>query len=134
MHSWTIAKPGVSEHQGTADSKYLIEKDTFLDRTNGTYLGLVSVFSVSAGATLRAHQHPTHEYWFVLEGTGIIQVAAEAKRIETGELIYTPPNTPHMLTNDGTETFRALCFAQSYEGQGSQHIDVDLAPVSPTQS
>ena len=134
MYSWTVAKPGVAEHQGTADSKYLIEKDEFLDRTNGTYLGLISVFSVAAGATLRAHQHPTHEYWFVLEGTGIMQVGNEAKRVEVGELLYTPPNTPHMVLNDGDGTFRAFCFAQSYEGQGSQHIDVDLAPVAPSDS
>lgn len=132
MHTWSVAKQAVAEHQGTASSTYLIEKEQFQDLTSGTYLGLISVFEVQAGATLKAHLHPTHEYWFVLEGSGIMQVGDEAKRIEVGELIYTPPNTPHMLLNDGEQLFRAFCFAQSYEGKGSQHIDVELVPVALT--
>jgi mannose-6-phosphate isomerase-like protein (cupin superfamily) len=132
MHSWSVEKRGVAEHQGSAISTYLIEKDVMLEETKGSYLGLVSVFQVEPGKTLIAHMHPTHEYWFVLEGTGIMQVADESKRIEVGELIYTPPSTPHMMRNDGTELFRAFCFAQSYEGQGSQHVDVELTPVDPS--
>jgi quercetin dioxygenase-like cupin family protein len=130
MHTWSITKNAVAEHEGTAASTYLIEKEQFLELTRDTYLGLASVFEVQPGATLRAHHHPTHEYWFVLDGAGVMQVADEAKRIEVGELIYTPPNTPHMLLNDGDTLFRAFCFAQSYEGQGSQHVDVDLEPVA----
>ena len=133
MHTWSIAKQAIAEHQGTAASTYLIEKEQMLAETKGTYLGLASVFEVHPGATLKAHHHPTHEYWFVLQGTGIMQVDQEAKRIDVGELIYTPPNTPHMLRNDGDVLFRAFCFAQSYEGQGSQHIDVELAPVPVTE-
>jgi mannose-6-phosphate isomerase-like protein (cupin superfamily) len=133
MHTWSVTKGAVAEHQGTAASTYLIEKEQLQAETANTYLGLASVFEVAPGATLRAHHHPTHEYWFVLDGTGVMQVADEAKRIEVGELIYTPPNTPHMVRNDGDVTFRAFCFAQSYEGQGSQHVDVDLEPVELTE-
>jgi quercetin dioxygenase-like cupin family protein len=131
MHTWSVNKRAVAEHQGTAASTYLIEKEQMKAETASTYLGLASVFEVQPGATLQAHQHPTHEYWFVLDGTGIMQVSSEAKRIGEGELVYTPPNTPHMLRNDGDVLFRAFCFAQSYAGQGSQHVDVDLAPVEP---
>jgi quercetin dioxygenase-like cupin family protein len=132
MQTWSVSKPAVAEHQGTASSTYLIEKEQFQALTGGTYLGLVSVFEVHPGARLKAHQHPTHEYWFVLDGEGVMQVAQEARVIRVGDLIYTPPNTPHTVLNNGDSLFRAFCFAQSYDGQGSQHTDVDLPLVEPS--
>lgn len=132
MNIWSAATESVAEHNNTATTKYMIPKESLQLETSGTYLGLAGVFEVDAGATLAAHQHPTHEYWFVLEGSGLMQVGDEAERVQVGDLIYTTPNTPHMFTADPGSSFRAFVFAQSYPGQGSAHVDVDLAPVTTT--
>ena len=131
MNIWSVDMESVPEHKGTATTKYMVPKESLEQETGGTYLGLAGVFEVTEGATLAAHQHPTHEYWFVLQGSGIMQVGNEARHIKVGDLIYTTPNTPHMFTADPADVFRAFVFAQSYPGQGSAHTDVELTPVTP---
>jgi quercetin dioxygenase-like cupin family protein len=134
MNIWSVATESVPEHNNTATTKYMIAKESLQEQTSGTYLGLAGVFEVRPGATLAAHRHPTHEYWFVLEGSGVMQVGDEAEHIMVGDLIYTTPNTPHMFTADQGATFRAFVFAQSYPGQGSAHVDVELTPVAAPAS
>ncbi|MFF3257325.1 cupin domain-containing protein [Actinacidiphila glaucinigra] len=72
------------------------------------------------GTTMAAHHHTTHEFWFVVQGEAVMQVADEAHTIKVGDLIYTKPGTPHRLRVESPETFRALAFALGYPGQGSQ--------------
>lgn len=129
MNKWSVDIGAVPEHGGTAKSTYLIPKESLEAQTLGTYLALASVFEVNPGEELLAHKHPTHEYWFVLQGTGVMQVGQEAFEVKPGDLIYTEPNTPHKLKAHDGELFRSFCFAQGYPGQGSQHVDVDLPDV-----
>jgi quercetin dioxygenase-like cupin family protein len=89
----------------------------------------MSLFTVAAGERLVPHQHPTHEYWYAVQGRGRVQVAGETDVLEVGDLLYTPPNTPHTVIAEGDTEFRAFCVALSYPGQGSQHIDVELPPA-----
>ncbi|WP_236793741.1 cupin domain-containing protein [Amycolatopsis sp. GM8] len=131
MNVWSADIQAVPEHLGTASSKYLIPKESLQEATSGTYLALVSVFEVAGGTTMAAHHHPTHEFWFVVQGEAIMQVADEARTIKAGDLIYTEPNTPHQIRVESAETFRALAFALGYPGQGSQHVDVELDTVEP---
>jgi quercetin dioxygenase-like cupin family protein len=121
----------VPEHLGTAQTKYMIAKESMQAVTKGTYLGLACVFEVAGETVLAGHTHPTHEFWFVTEGNAIMQVDGEARRISVGDLVYTPPNTPHQIRVDGPDTFRAFAFALSYPGQGSLHVDLDIEPVDP---
>ncbi|MFJ2261586.1 cupin domain-containing protein [Streptomyces sp. NPDC087844] len=127
----SVDMEAVPEHLGTASSKYLIPKEALQEATAGTYLALVSVFEVAGGTTMAAHHHPTHEFWFVVQGEAVMQVAGEARVIKVGDLIYTEPGTPHQIRVSSPETFRALAFALGYPGQGSQHIDVELDTVEP---
>ncbi|AKS33842.1 hypothetical protein AFA91_20325 [Mycolicibacterium goodii] len=129
MHVWSTDMESVPEHLGTATTKYMIPKEAQEQETTGTYMALAGVFQVQAGQKLKAHHHPTHEYWFVIEGRGVMQVADEARVIEVGDLIYTPPNTPHQVIADASGNFRAFVYALGYPGQGSQHIDVELPAV-----
>ncbi|GAA1862438.1 hypothetical protein GCM10009836_48410 [Pseudonocardia ailaonensis] len=129
MNVWSVDIEAVPEHLGTASSKYLIPKESLQAKTEGTYLALVSVFEVAGGSTMAAHHHPTHEFWFVVQGEAVMQVADEARRIRPGDLIYTEPGTPHQIRVESEETFRALAFALGYPGQGSQHVDVQLSSV-----
>ncbi|MDH6554772.1 MULTISPECIES: cupin domain-containing protein [Streptomyces] len=131
MDIWSVDMEAVPEHLGTASSKYLIPKESMQEATSGTYLALVSVFEVAGGTTMAAHHHPTHEFWFVVQGEAVMQVADEARTIKVGDLIYTKPGTPHQIRVESPETFRALAFALGYPGQGSQHLDVELDTVEP---
>jgi quercetin dioxygenase-like cupin family protein len=132
MQIWSVDMEAVPEHLGTAQTKYMIAKESFESKTEGTYLGLACVFEVAGKTVLAGHTHPTHEFWFVTEGSAVFQVDGEARTISVGDLVYTPPNTPHQLRNEDTATFRAFAFALSYPGQGSQHTDVDLEKVEPS--
>ena len=51
----------------------------------------------------QAHKHKDFcEYWFVIEGKGKIYVGDEVYEVEKGDLVSTPPDTPHKASGDMT--------------------------------
>jgi mannose-6-phosphate isomerase-like protein (cupin superfamily) len=72
---------------------------------------------VAIGASTAAHFHPvTEEIYYILEGTGRMQIANETRDVGPGDAIAIPPGATHQLTNTGTTTLRLLCCcAPAYE-------------------
>lgn len=51
----------------------------------------------------QSHMHPDMtEYWFVLDGKGQVTVGTETYDVEPGDLVITPPLTPHSASGDVT--------------------------------
>jgi len=101
--------------------------------TRGTYIEFIDDFEISAGAKAEAHHHNTHEWYFVLEGEGVVQIEQEARAVKPGDLIYIPPNAPHTIWPTGGGSIRAFCFAASYQepgGKGYTPADLAEVPVS----
>jgi transcriptional regulator with XRE-family HTH domain len=52
--------------------------------------------------------HSGHEFGYVLTGSLSVVVGADAFVLEPGDSITFPSSTPHRLSNDGSETVRAI--------------------------
>jgi mannose-6-phosphate isomerase-like protein (cupin superfamily) len=79
--------------------------------TEGGSLELVDELEVAAGGAVFPHQHPTHEFYFVMTGRGIMTVAEEEQPVGPGDLVYIPPDTVHSLRPTGGGAIHCFCFA-----------------------
>jgi quercetin dioxygenase-like cupin family protein len=89
------------------------------DQTVGGHLELVSEFEVAGGSAVNPHSHPTHEYYYVLSGHGLITVGDESRVITPGELVWIPPDVVHSLAPVSDHAaIRCLAFAVGVPGAG----------------
>lgn len=65
---------------------------------------------VSPGSTMTRHVNPPgeSEVFFVLEGSGVMEVDGVQQRVGPGCCLLVPPGSPHSLRNDGAGPVRAL--------------------------
>ena len=70
-------KAPVVEHNGTVPVWWMIESREFKDITDGGYLELVNEFEVPGGGLVDPHSHPTHEFYYVMNGRGIMTIDGE---------------------------------------------------------
>ena len=88
------------EHNGTVPVWYLVKPREMHDLTDGGSLELVNEFEVAPGSAVYPHEHPTHEFYFVMSGRGVMIVAGEERDVSPGDLVYIPPDTVHSLRPD----------------------------------
>lgn len=62
-----------------------------------------------AGSTARHHHRLTEELYYVLSGTGEMEIGGERRRIGPGDAILIPPGAGHQITADDDATLRFLC-------------------------
>lgn len=69
------------------------------------------------GASTTPHYHPlTEEIYYLLAGTGRMQIGDEQRTVGPGDAIAIPPGAVHTITNTGRETLKFLCCcAPGYE-------------------
>jgi mannose-6-phosphate isomerase-like protein (cupin superfamily) len=60
-------------------------------------------------ATERHYHRATEEIYFVVKGSGDLEVAGERRRIRPGDAALIPPGAWHTLENDGSSELRFLC-------------------------
>ena len=100
------------EHNGTVPVWYLIRPREMNDITRGGSLELVNEFEVAPGSAVYPHEHPTHEFYFVMSGRGVMTVADEDRDVNPGDLVYIPPDTVHSLKPiSDTAPIHCFCFA-----------------------
>ena len=111
----------------------LLKRWSLAEETKGTYLEFIDDFEIDAGSKAEPHIHNTHEWYFILEGVGVVQIENEARRVAPGDLVYIPPNQRHTVYPTGPVKIRALCFAVSYQPIGGDfYIPVELKGVDPS--
>ena len=69
----------IVEHNGTTPVWWLVPPQEFRDATAGGFLELVSEWEVAGGGAVEAHAHPTHEFYYILSGRGIMKIAEEER-------------------------------------------------------
>ena len=63
-----------------------------------------------AQATTTPHYHPlTEEIYFILEGTGRMELAGEQRDVGPGDAVAIPPGQVHQISNTGQSVLRFLC-------------------------
>jgi mannose-6-phosphate isomerase-like protein (cupin superfamily) len=60
-------------------------------------------------ATARHYHRATEEIYFVLKGSGEMEVDGSTERVRPGDAVLIPAGAWHTLVNDGTSELRILC-------------------------
>jgi NAD(P)-dependent dehydrogenase (short-subunit alcohol dehydrogenase family)/mannose-6-phosphate isomerase-like protein (cupin superfamily) len=72
----------------------------------------VGMSEIDPGSSSNRHSHQSEECFFVVDGSGTVEVGDERERIAAGSLVLVPPDVPHRLVNDRRDcTLRILCCA-----------------------
>jgi len=109
----------VAEHNGTVPVWWLVHPREMLDITDGGYLELVSEFEVAGGGEVDPHAHPTHEFYYVTSGRGLMRIGDEEREIVQGDLVHIPPNEVHSLRPvSGHAPIHCFCFAVGLKDAG----------------
>src|SRR5271154_4656215 len=75
----------VIEHAGTVPVWWLIQPGELKDATRGGFLELVSEWEVAGGGLVDPHSHPTHEFYYIIAGRGIMKIADEEREVGQGD-------------------------------------------------
>ena len=109
----------VVEHNGTVPVWWLVKSREMKEITDGGYLELVNEFEVAGGGMVDPHSHPTHEFYYVLNGRGIMTIGDEDRPIAQGDLVHIPPDEVHSLRPVSDHAgIHCFCFAIGVKGAG----------------
>jgi quercetin dioxygenase-like cupin family protein len=112
------AAPNV-EHNGTVPVWWMVPSRSMKDETEGGFLELVNEFEVAGGGYVEPHSHPTHEFYYVMSGRGIMRIEDEEQEIGQGDLVHIPPDKVHTLRPiTDHAAIHCFCFAIGVAGSG----------------
>jgi len=82
---------------------------SILDRTNApVQRQSLAEASVPAGSATQRHYHRlSEEFYFILDGSGIMEIDGETRKVNPGDCILIPPTAWHTIT--AVEDLRFLC-------------------------
>ena len=110
----------VVEHNGTVPVWWLVSPRELHDVTRGGFLELVSEWEVAGGGKVVAHSHPTHEFYYILAGRGIMQIDDEQREVAQGDLVHIPPDAVHSIWPVSVHApLRGIAFAIGIDGTAS---------------
>ena len=66
------------------------------------------VITLQPGESLKKHITPVDVFFYVLEGTGIVEIGDERAEVAKDNLVESPAKIPHRWINESTEVFRVL--------------------------
>jgi len=102
-----------SDHEASVTVWWLVREGELRDKTKGGSLDLVAAFEVPAGGQVQPHTHPTHEFYYVTSGRGVVTIEDEEQSVSEGDLVYIPPNLVHSLRSGPGVSVRAVAFAMA---------------------
>jgi len=74
-----------------------------LDRRILKEIGFLAMARLAPGRKIEAHVDPMEEIYFVLSGTGRMQVDDEVRPVGPGDATWIPTGSVHALENDGQQ-------------------------------
>lgn len=70
---------------------------------------VVSWYELAPGGRCRRHVHNGKtETWLIVQGTGQVEIGEATMQVGPGDLVITPPGTPHALDNSGDTPLRLV--------------------------
>ncbi len=109
----------IVEHNGTVPVWWMVKSRELKDITDGGFLELVNEFEVAGGSAVEPHSHPTHVFYYVMSGKGVMTIAGEDREISQGDLVYIPPDEVHTLRPISDHApIHCFCFAIGVKGSG----------------
>jgi len=84
-----------------------------LDRRVLKEIGFLAVARLAPGKEIERHIDPMEEIYFVLSGTGLMQVDDDSRQVGPGDATWIPTGSGHALLNNGSEDCVILVVASS---------------------
>ena len=100
----------VVEHNGTVPVWWMVSSQEMKEATEGGFLELVNEFVVEGGSYVFPHSHPTHEFYYVLRGRGIMTIEGEDRRSARATWSISRP-TPSTASGRSATTPRSTASA-----------------------
>jgi quercetin dioxygenase-like cupin family protein len=72
---------------------------------------IVAIYETTlpSGQSIPPHYHPdAEEVYYLLSGNGSMHIGDERREVESGDVIYIPPDKVHFLSNTSAEDIRFL--------------------------
>ncbi len=69
---------------------------------------VVVMITLQPGESLKRHITPVDVIFYVLEGTGMVEIGDEKASVGKDTLVESPARIPHRWSNEGTSAFRVL--------------------------
>lgn len=69
---------------------------------------MATMIVLQPGELLRRHATPVDVFFYVLEGTGVVEVGEERETVIADMLVDSPARIPHRLINESDGVFRFL--------------------------
>jgi mannose-6-phosphate isomerase-like protein (cupin superfamily) len=88
--------PGVNPHHVDARKVYDSEHATAV------------VITLQPREALKKHITPVDVFFYVLEGTGVVEIGDEKQTVEKDMLVESPARIPHKWSNESKSVFRVL--------------------------
>ncbi len=66
------------------------------------------VITLQPGESLKKHMTPVDVFFYVLEGTGIVEIGSEQSEVTRDTLVESPARIPHRWINESKAVFRVL--------------------------
>jgi len=68
----------------------------------------VTLVTLEPGEALKLHVTPVDALFYVLEGTGVVEIDGEQQTVTENDLVFSPKRIAHRLLNRGDVVFRFL--------------------------
>jgi quercetin dioxygenase-like cupin family protein len=66
------------------------------------------IITLQPGESLKKHMTPVDVFFYVLEGTGVVEIGNERQTVGKDVLVESPARIPHRWINDSGAVFRVL--------------------------
>lgn len=64
--------------------------------------------TLEPGESLKRHITPVDVFFYVLEGTGVVEIGEERREVARDMLVESPKDIPHSWANESENVFRVL--------------------------
>lgn len=84
---------------------------SLLDRTNAPVANqsLAEAIIPAGEATVRHHHRVAEEIYYLLDGTGVMELDETVRRVGPGDAVLIPPGAWHQIRADADAPLRLLC-------------------------
>jgi len=97
----------IQGNEGTQIKQYFHPHDT-LNRINYS----LAQFTLEVGKKSKLHKIKSSEIYYILEGSGKIEIEGESYIIEKDDSVYVPPNSKQIIENTGSVKLKFLCIVE----------------------
>jgi mannose-6-phosphate isomerase-like protein (cupin superfamily) len=112
--------PSFTTKDGSTIREILAPRNSVIERQS------LAEAILEPGCSTEAHYHPiTEEIYYILSGSGVIQIEDEVREVGVADAVAIPPGARHQIRNNGSVDLVFLCCcAPSYE-----HDDTVMVPA-----